>query len=487
MSSIEENRAHHLRQWQSAGFNYPSFARSHDCANLQETYEQQSAEDLTSQNISVRVAGRIVSKRKMGKVCFWDMDDGQGNMQLFLRDGTTSDFEMLQSIDTGDIVGACGTLMRTKTGELSVRCQSVVLLSKNLEILPISWDGLTDVETRYRKRYVDLAVNADSRARFVARSLIVRSIRQHLDSAQFLEVETPMMQVLHGGANARPFETHHEALDMGLYMRVAPELYLKRCVVGGMTRVYELNRNFRNEGVSTRHNPEFTMLEVYEAYTTYNDMMSLCQSLIQEASRTSLGSQHIQWGPHSIDLNDFRRERMDVLVSQTFGVDVGCLRNEESMAELLAGHNLTSTGSLGGDLVVLFEHGVEGSLVQPTFVTHYPIEVSPLARRNDEEPHLTDRFELFIGGMEMANGFSELNDPFDQEQRMREQALMHRSGESEAMLFDADYINALRVGLPPCGGLGLGIDRLVMMLTNTQSIRDVLLFPLMRPRPLEEE
>lgn len=484
MSNIEESRTQHLAMWQNNGFAYPSFSRSHSLSALQQTYEHNTSEELASQPVSVRVAGRVMSKRLMGKVGFWDIHDGESNIQLFLKHGVTQDFDLLQYMDTGDIVGCVGEVMRTKTGELSVRASQIILLSKNLDILPLSHDGegLQDVETRYRKRYVDLIVNNDSRQTFVNRSYIVRAVRRALDERAFLEVETPMMQSLHGGANARPFETHHQALDAQLYLRVAPELYLKRLVVGGMTRVYELNRNFRNEGVSTRHNPEFTMLEVYEAYTTFTEMMDLCEYLIQQACQSVHTSLSVTWNECVLDLSTFRRVRMDDLVAQEYGLMRDELRCQGVLEDIIAQEGLAPANSWGEQLLQLFEHKIEASLVQPTFVTHYPIEVSPLARGNDEEPHLTDRFELFVGGIEMANGFSELNDPFEQARRMREQAQQHISGESEAMLFDQDYIDALRVGLPPCGGLGLGIDRLVMMLTDSASIRDVLLFPLMRPK-----
>jgi lysyl-tRNA synthetase class 2 len=385
----------------------------------------------------------------------------------------------------GDIIAAEGALTRTKTGELSVRVEKLRLLTKSLRPLPDKWHGLSDVEQRYRQRYVDLIVTPEARDVFVKRSRIIRAMRAWLDARRFLEVETPMMHYIPGGATARPFVTHHNALDMDLYLRVAPELYLKRLTVGGLERVYEINRNFRNEGVSTRHNPEFTMLELYEAYATYNEIMDLTENLIRDVAVDVFGTSHFSWEGVALDLAPaFRRWRLDEAVRHhNAAISVEDCRDREALAAHCArlGIHVKKDYGWGKLLLEIFEKTVESTLEQPTFITHYPVEVSPLARESDIEAGITDRFELFVCGKEFANGFSELNDPEDQAARFQAQVSAKEGGDDEAMHYDADYIRALEVGMAPTGGLGIGIDRLVMMLTDSASIRDVLLFPYMRP------
>ena len=450
--------------------------------------ERWTAEAIEAEAKRVKVAGRIVLKRVQGKVSFVQLQDMTGRIQLFIHAGTVGDvYEAFKGWDMGDIVGAEGVLMRTKTGELSVKVDALRLLTKSLRPLPDKHHGMADVEQRYRQRYVDLIVTEEARVTFQKRSRIVGTIRQWLEAPErrFMEVETPMMHVIPGGAVARPFVTHHNALDIDLYLRVAPELYLKRLVVGGFERVYEINRNFRNEGVSTRHNPEFTMLELYQAYATYNEVMDLTESMIRETARATTGTTALTWEGRDIDVGSaFRRWSMvDAVLEhnpQIARADVRDRAKIAAHAEKLGVHVKTGYG-WGKIALEIFEKTVEATLIQPTFITMHPTEVSPLARANDADPEITDRFELFIGGKEIANGFSELNDPEDQAARFRAQVASKESGDDEAMHFDADYIRALEVGLPPTGGLGVGIDRLVMLLADAPSIRDVLLFPYMRP------
>jgi lysyl-tRNA synthetase, class II len=447
-----------------------------------------TAEAIEAAGRRVKVAGRIVLKRVQGKVSFVQMQDFSGRIQLFIHAGTVGDvYEAFKSWDVGDIVGAEGVLMRTKTGELSVKVDQLRLLTKSLRPLPDKWHGLADVEQRYRQRYVDLIVTEEARRTFALRSKIIGFIRKWLEAEprRFMEVETPMMHIIPGGATARPFITHHNALDLDLYLRVAPELYLKRLVVGGFDRVYEINRNFRNEGVSTRHNPEFTMLELYQAYVTYHEIMDITESMIRETAKNVLGTTQLAWEGASIDVGPaFRRWRMeDAVLELNPEIKREELRDREAMAAHAKRLGLQVKPGYGwGKLLLeIFEKTVEHTLVQPTFIIDHPVEVSPLARENDTDKGITDRFELFVNGKELANGFSELNDAQDQAARFQAQVDAKDSGDDEAMHFDADYIRALEVGLPPTGGLGVGIDRLVMLLTNSSSIRDVLLFPYMRP------
>jgi lysyl-tRNA synthetase, class II len=432
----------------------------------------------------VSLAGRLVSKRHMGKACFAHLQDQTGRIQLYARADTLGEeYGFFTDLDVGDFVGVTGETMRTRTGELSVAVKSFTFLAKALRPLPEKWHGLRDVETRYRQRYVDLVVNADARAVFLLRSRIIARLRAFLEARGFIEVETPMMQPIPGGAIARPFTTHHNALDLDLYLRIAPELYLKRLLVGGFDRVYEINRNFRNEGIDTQHNPEFTMLEFYQAYADYADLMDLTEQMFGELGQALLGRRELTWGEHAIDLTPpWRRLRFFDGVSAALGLEV----SPETPAAPLA----DAARRRGIDLGVappwkvwkeVFEAFVEPTLVQPTFVVDFPIELSPLAKKKRESPQLVDRFELFVGTRELANAYSELNDPIDQLARFREQAALLARGDEEAHWLDEDYVRALEYGMPPAAGEGIGIDRLTMMLANQHSIREVILFPQLRP------
>lgn len=482
-------RREKLAELRQTGIAFPNdFRRDSLAARLHAQYGTLSAEELEAQAVTVKLAGRLMTRRVMGKASFANVQDMSGQMQLFVaRDNLGEEtYQAFKGWDLGDIVGAVGVLFITKTGELSVRVSEIRLLSKSLQPLPEKFHGLTDTEQRYRMRYVDLIMNEDARRVFHARSGVIKYIRDFLAARDFLEVETPMMQVIPGGARAKPFVTHHNALDMDLYLRIAPELYLKRLVVGGFERVYEINRSFRNEGLSTRHNPEFTMLEFYQAYADYRDLMDLTEEMLRGLAQTVLGGTEVTYQGQVYDLAEpFRR--MTLLESvQLFNPDIAAadLATREAIipvAERL-GIKVADGDGLGKLQTEIFEKTVEHRLDQPTFITAYPAEVSPLARRNDQDPFITDRFEFFVAGRELANGFSELNDPEDQAERFRKQVEDHEAGDEEAMHYDADYIRALEYGLPPTAGEGIGIDRLVMLLTDTASIRDVILFPTLRSR-----
>ncbi|HRN60323.1 MAG TPA: lysine--tRNA ligase [Chiayiivirga sp.] len=492
---VDENhliaeRREKLRALRAQGVAYPNdFRRAHYAGDLQAEFADAGrwdAEALEGLGRELHLAGRLMAKRVMGKASFAQIQDESGRIQVFLQANALGEaYEAFKGWDVGDIIAVTGTLTRTRTGELSIRANAIRLLTKSLRPLPDKWHGLADVEQRYRQRYVDLIVTPESREVFILRSKIVRELRNWLDARGFLEVETPMMQLIPGGATARPFVTHHNALDIDLYLRVAPELYLKRLAVGGLERIYEINRNFRNEGVSTRHNPEFTMLELYEAYATYSEVMDLTENLIRDTARTVLGTTTITWEGNAIDLGPaFRRWRMDEAVRHhNPEITVADCTDREALARHCERLKIKVKREWGWGrlLLEIFEATVEHTLIQPTFITQHPEEVSPLARASDTEPGFTDRFELFVNGKELANGFSELNDPEDQAARFRAQVAAKDGGDDEAMHYDADYIRALEYGLAPTGGLGLGIDRLVMLLTGSDSIRDVLLFPYMRP------
>ena len=482
-------RREKLRALRAHGNAFPNdFQPDAFAGDLQGEFDGKDAAAIEAAARRVAVGGRLLAKRVMGKASFVQIQDMTGRIQLFLQSSALGDiYEAFKSWDVGDIVGACGVLMRTKTGELSVKVDNLRLLTKSLRPLPDKWHGLSDIEQRYRQRYVDLIISPESRRVFALRSATIRFMRQWLEAEprRFMEVETPMMHLIPGGATARPFVTHHNALDIDLYLRVAPELYLKRLTVGGFDRVYEINRNFRNEGVSTRHNPEFTMLELYQAFATYNEIMDLTESMIRETAQAVCGKTTLQWEGRTIDVGPpFRRWRMeDAVLEHNPEIRRDELRDRAALAVHCARLGIaTKPGEGWGKLLFsIFEHTVEHALVQPTFITAHPTEVSPLARANDTDAGITDRFELFINARELANGFSELNDPEDQAERFRAQMSAKDSGDDEAMHFDADYIRALEYGLAPAGGLGVGIDRLVMLLADVPSIRDVLLFPYMRP------
>src|SRR5580692_3116006 len=483
---ITERRAK-LAKLRERGNAFPNgFRRDALAADLLTAYGEKSAEALEAAALQVKVAGRMRAKRVMGKASFAKLEDSSGAIQVFLQQQALGEaYEEFKGWDVGDVIGAEGTLFRTKTGELSVRARQVLLLTKSLRPLPDKFHGISDTELRYRRRYVDLIMNEETRRVFQTRTRIVRYMRAFLDARGFLEVETPMLHPIPGGAAARPFKTHHNALDADMYLRIAPELYLKRLTVGGFERVYEINRNFRNEGVSTQHNPEFTMLELYQAYADYRDLMEMIETLFQGLADTLAGSRKIRYQGTEIDLSkSFTRMTIEeILLANNRDLDPMSLRDVTYLRRICDAMNIPykRTDGAGKLQIELFEKTGEHTLIQPTFAYAYPAEVSPLSRRNDEDPFITDRWEFFIGGRELANGFSELNDPEDQAQRFKDQVERKASGDEEAMYYDADYIRALEYGMPPAAGLGLGVDRTVMLFADAASIRDVLLFPHLRP------
>lgn len=463
------------------------FERTHLAQELLDSYDQFTKEELEEKTDQVTIAGRMMTKRGKGKAGFAHLQDLSGQIQLYIRKDAVGEeaYELFQSTDLGDIVGITGVMFKTKVGELSVKATEFQLLTKSLRPLPEKYHGLKDIEQRYRQRYLDLITNLDSRETFVLRSKIIQSMRRYLDGQGFLEVETPMMHGIPGGASARPFETHHNALDIPLYMRIAIELHLKRLIVGGLEKVYEIGRVFRNEGVSTRHNPEFTMIELYEAYADYKDVMALTENLIAHIAKEVLGTTKVTYGEEEVDLEPaWRRVHMVDAVKEATGVDFWKEMSDEEARELAKenGIEIKETMSFGHVVNEFFEQKVEETLIQPTFVYGHPVAISPLAKKNPEDERFTDRFELFIVGREHANAFSELNDPIDQRERFEAQVKERAEGNDEAHLMDDDFLEALEYGMPPTGGLGIGVDRLVMLLTNAPSIRDVLLFPQMRNR-----
>ena len=487
-NQIIAERREKLKALRAQGNAYPNnFFRNHLAAELVEKHEGTDRDTLDMNPVVVTIAGRIMLKRVMGKASFASLQDMSGRIQLYLTDSYPgkAEHEAFKHWDIGDLVGVDGVLFKTRTGEVTVRVKKIQLLTKSLRPLPDKFHGLTDQELKYRQRYVDLVMNEETRLVFVQRTRIIQAMRGFLLARRFLEVETPMMQPIPGGAAARPFMTHHNALDMELYLRIAPELYLKRLVVGGFEKVFEVNRNFRNEGISTRHNPEFTMLEFYAAYTQYRYLMAFIEQMFVEVAQEALGTTTITYQGREIDLTKpYERLTITGAIQKYHPeYDDALLANREKliakMDEIGAGYK--PGDGIGGLQLSFFEHTTEQLLFEPTFIIDYPAEVSPLARRSDENPEVTERFELYIAGREIANGFSELNDPEDQAARFMAQAQQKEAGDAEAMHYDADYIRALEYGLPPTGGAGIGVDRLVMLFTDSPSIRDVILFPLLRP------
>jgi lysyl-tRNA synthetase class 2 len=501
---LQRQRQKKLRALADLGVElYPRrFDFTHTVPEILKEYSPRTGEELAAEKIGVRVAGRLMTVRSHGKAGFGHLAGGGARLQFYVRRDAVGerDFELFKLLDLGDLIGVEGYLFRTRTGELTVHAERLHFLAKALLPLPEKWHGLTDVEIRYRQRYVDLIANPEARRVFERRSQLIRALREFLDARGYLEVETPMMQPLAGGAMARPFLTHHNALDLDLYLRIAPELYLKRLTVGGFERVYEINRNFRNEGISTQHNPEFTMLEFYQAYADYRDMLALTEQLLQHVAQTVLGSLEFEYAGQRISFAQFQRYTMKEAIVR-YWPEAGRGPRLEDLAEPRAvfrwieaynagvspsGHgsepiSLTSEVAPGLALQELFEHVAERHLIQPTFILDFPLDVSPLAKQKPEDPNFVERFELFVGGMEIANAFSELNDPAEQRDRFEYQQLLREKGDLTAHVIDEDYIRALSYGMPPAGGEGIGIDRLAMLLTDSRSIRDVILFPLLRP------
>ena len=483
LNKIQKDREEKLKKLRDQGFNFPNdFDKTHNLGEIAEKFSDSSKLDLEKKSNQIQSAGRIVLKRVMGKVSFMTLEDTSGRLQAYFSLNNLGDsLEEIKDWDLGDIVGIKGSLFRTKTDELTVEVKEALLLTKSLNPMPEKHKGISNIETIYRQRYIDLMSSQESRELFVKRNKIIQSLRKNLESEGFLEVETPMMHPIPGGANARPFETHHNALDKKLYLRIAPELYLKRLLVGGFERVFEINRNFRNEGISTIHNPEFTMLEFYEAYGNLKKTTNFIQKLVQDSVLEVNNSLKIQYDGKPLDLSkNFKVISVKELLKQKLGIEK--LESSKEIFDAAKKHNLKINKSWGWGKVLLelFEKYVEKDLWEPTFVKDYPYEVSPLSRRKDSDKDYTDRVELFIGGREFANFFCELNDPIDQEERFDDQLKQKDLGDIEAMFFDEDYINALKHGMPPAVGVGIGIDRLIMLATDSQSIRDVVLFPTLK-------
>ncbi|MGG3890600.1 lysine--tRNA ligase [Metabacillus fastidiosus] len=463
------------------------FERTNQTAELFTTYNDLSKEELAEKEVKVTIAGRIMTKRGKGKAGFAHIQDLSGQIQIYVRKDAVGDesYEIFNTADLGDIIGVSGTVFKTQVGELSIKAETFELLTKSLRPLPDKFHGLKDIEQRYRQRYLDLIASPESKKTFIARSKIIQSMRRYLDDNGYLEVETPMMHSIAGGASARPFVTHHNALDMQLYMRIAIELHLKRLIVGGLEKVYEIGRVFRNEGVSTRHNPEFTMIELYEAYADYKDIMELTENLIAHIAKEVLGTTQVTYGEYEVNLEPkWTRLHMVDAIKEHTGVDFWKEMSVEEARTLAKEHGVEINEHMQYGHIVneFFEQKVEEKLIQPTFIYGHPVEISPLAKKNEEDPRFTDRFELFIVAREHANAFTELNDPIDQKERFEAQLQEREQGNDEAHMMDDDFVEALEYGMPPTGGLGIGIDRLVMLLTNSPSIRDVLLFPQMRQR-----
>jgi lysyl-tRNA synthetase class 2 len=488
MDSLEQIRLQKLREIQELGFDpYPTIYRhTHGLADVGKEFSQKSAEELEHGKIRVRIAGRILTNRPFGKAGFITLSDGEGQLQVYAKKDQLPDrdFQLYKLLDIGDFIGVEGILFRTRTGELTVLANEIAFLAKCFLPLPEKWHGLKDIEIRYRQRYVDLVVNREVRDVFVKRSLVIRELRRFLDDRGYLEVETPILHPIAGGALAKPFKTHHNALDMGLFLRIAPELYLKRLIVGGLNRVYDLNRIFRNEGISTRHNPEFTMLEFYQAYSNYTDLMDLTQEMLTGIAEKACGSRIITYDEQKIDFGQWTRLSMKeaILKYSPEKIDESALKDRASVEGLLKKIHaeFDPKAPLGNLIGSLFEAVAEQHLVQPTFIYDYPLELSPLSKQKADDRSLVERFELYIGGMEIANGYSELNDPFDQRERFLSQLQARERGDEEAHQMDEDYIRALSYGMPPTAGEGIGVDRLTMLLTNSTSIRDVILFPHLR-------
>lgn len=476
---IRRDKLEELRKNGMDPFEKVKYDVTHHTTDITENFEEFDGKDVS-------LGGRLMAKRVMGKAAFCNLQDKKGRIQLYVRRDIIGDepYAIFKKFDIGDIVGIKGHVFRTEKGEISVKVTEIELLAKSLLPLPEKFHGLKDTDLRYRQRYVDLIMNEEVKNTFIVRSKIIKAIREYLDGQDFLEVETPMLNTIPGGAAARPFVTHHNALDIDMYMRIATELHLKRLIVGGLERVYEIGRCFRNEGMDIKHNPEYTSIEIYQAFADYNDIMDLTEQLIQTCAKEACGTLKINYQGTEIDLSHFNRMTMIDAVKKYSGVDFNEIKTNEDALKVAKekGLEVEKTKETRGDIIALFfDEFVEDNLVQPTFITEYPVEISPLAKRKPSQPELTERFELFITGREFGNAFSELNDPIDQKERFMAQVELRNAGDDEANMMDEDFVNALEYGMPPTGGVGLGIDRLVMLLTNSYSIRDVLLFPTMKP------